>query len=105
MYEIIGSVHNNAFHPLWPDDVVGEIKDIHGNRVKTLGLTRRKIMEAVPLETGQLNLSAYEGKVIMIKYKTLQHLTQGKPWAVGVEIVETAGLILSALVQQIYKEK
>lgn len=50
----------------------------------------------MPPESGELNLNQYEGQAIMI-----QKLDQGG-WIYSAEVIDTAGPILSAVVEKLF---
>jgi hypothetical protein len=87
MNEFLGVVKDGKFQLLFPKDaLVGAF----------LRFTSIKIQQAVPPESGELDLSEYEGKVILIR----GHGDSG--WVYSARVVETAGPILALVVQHLF---
>lgn len=61
-------------------------------------LTDIQMQEARPPEAGELDLTEYEGKVIMINGQ------DGGRWIYSASIIDAAGPILTAVVNKVFKE-
>jgi hypothetical protein len=61
--------------------------------------TTSAMQAAVPPESGELDLSEYEGKAIMVRGHG-----GGGGWIYSAEVIDVAGPILTALVQQVFGE-
>lgn len=82
----IGIVDHGEFKRLLPS---GHVDDC-------ARLTRLAMQAALPPETGELNLEKYEGMAIMVRGY------DAGGWIYSAEIVDRAGPILTAVVQQVF---
>ena len=82
---ILGIVKNGKFTPVWPEkSVLGSTR-----------LTKIQMQEARPPESGEIDLTKYEGKAIMVDGHG-----GGGGWVYNTQIVDAAGPILTLLVQE-----
>ena len=81
--QFLGMVQNGRFQAL-------ERKGIPSR------LTTIQMQEAVPPESGELNLHKYEGRAIMVQGHG------GGGWIYSARIADEAGPILTAVVQQVF---
>ena len=83
----IGIVENGKFKLLFPKpDLQGEVR-----------LTSIDIQEARSPESGELDLTEYEGCAIAVQGH------DGGGWIYTVSVIDTGGAIITAMVQQIFK--
>ena len=61
-------------------------------------LTAIALQEAMPPEARELNLTEYEGQAIMVRGH------DGGGWIYSAEVIDVAGPILTAVVQQVFGE-
>ena len=59
-------------------------------------LTSLPMQAAQPPESGELDLTEYEGKAITVRGH------DGGGWIYSAEVIDQAGLILTAVVQQVF---
>lgn len=85
--QFLGIVQNGEFQLLLPDP---------GPLGRSVRLTSIAMQEARPPESGELDLSAYEGSAIMV------HGHDGGGWIYSARVIEQAGPILTAVVQHIF---
>lgn len=83
--EMMGLVRDGRFKPSVPS----------GRDEPYARLTTVQPQAAQPPESGEINLEEYEGRAIMVRGSD-----QGL-WIFGAEIVDTAGPILSAVVERL----
>lgn len=87
--KILGIVHDGKFMPL----------ENRSDISSPLRLTSIRIMEARTPESGELNLTAYEGAAIMVS---------GRPngdWLFSAEVLDHAGPILTAVALKVFGQK
>jgi hypothetical protein len=85
----LGLVQQGRFRPLAAEhDLIG-----------TFRLTSLPMQAAQPPESGELPLAEYEGSAIVVR-----GVDSGE-WIYGAVVVEQAGLILTAVVQEVFKPK
>jgi len=82
----IGKVENGEFKVLSPKGAPSGI----------IKFTSIGMQEAVPPETGKLDLTEYEGSVIAIQGH------DGGGWIYSARVIDTAGPIVTALVLQVF---
>lgn len=85
--QFLGTVQNGEFKPLVPDP---------GPITVPIRLTGISMQESVPPESGELDLTEYEGKAIMVRGH------DGGGWIYSAEVIDQAGPILTAVVQQVF---
>jgi hypothetical protein len=85
-HQVLGIVRDAQFHRLPPDPSF----DLPAR------LTRINVMEAVPPESREIDLSEYEGKAIMVA----GHDQGG--WIYSAEVIDEAGPILTAVVEKVF---
>jgi hypothetical protein len=85
-YAFLGVVEHERFKPLAIDHKVAE----------SYRLTSSSIQGSEPPESGELSLKEYEGSAILIR-----GMDSGE-WIYSAIVVERAGLIVTALVQQVF---
>ncbi len=82
----LGTVHDGKLQVLLPEDSRGiEVR-----------LTRIAVMEVIPPEAREVNLTEYENTAIMV-----HGLLMGE-WICRAEVIDAAGPILTAVVQQVF---
>ena len=84
--EILGMVENGRFKRLEPEGAIGDV----------LRLTSIQRQEARPPESGELNLSEYEGKAIMVS----GYVDSG--WVYEAGVIDEAGPTLTAVVRKVF---
>ena len=84
--QFLGIVQNGAFQCLVP----------HRPSGGSVRLTRIQMQEARPPESGELDLTEYEGQAIMVR----GHDDGG--WIYAAEVIDQAGPILTMVVQQVF---
>lgn len=84
----LGIVQNGQFLPLAPERAFG----------LSVGLTAIRMQEAIAPEAGELDLTDYEGKAIMVR----GHDAGG--WIYSATVVDHAGPILTAVVERLFVE-
>lgn len=83
---LLGIVGNGKFRLLWPGTgLPGGVR-----------LTSISMQEARPPETGELNLSEYEGCAIAVQGH------DGGGWIYQATVIDKGGPIVTALVQQVF---
>ena len=87
--QFVGIVQNGEFQSLWPSRLGG---------VPTR-LTRIAMQVAQSPESAEIRLDMYEGKAIMVR----GHSSGG--WIYSAEVIDEAGPILTAVVQQVFGQK
>ena len=85
--QFLGTVKNGAFQLLVAP---------HHPSGGSVRLTRIQMQTAQPPESEELNLNEYEGKAIMVRGH------DGGGWIYSAEVVDQAGPILTAVVQQLF---
>lgn len=81
--QFLGIVQNGIFQLLIP----------HRESVRLTGI---QMQEARPPETGELNLTEYEGQAVMIRGH------DSGDWIYSAEVIDQAGPILTMVVQQVF---
>jgi hypothetical protein len=84
--QFIGIVRNGKFERVFPQRPLGV----------SVGLTGIQMQEAVPPESAELDLTGYEGQAIMVCGY------DGGGWIYAARVVDQAGPILTAVVQQAF---
>ena len=84
--QFLGIVQNGTFQLLAPYRAPGG----------SVRLTRIQMQEARPPESAELGLTEHEGKAIMV------HGHDGGGWIYSAEVIDQAGPILTAVVQQVF---
>ncbi len=84
--KIIGVVQNAIFRPLDPSSSLSD----------TVRLTTIQMQASVPPESGEIDLTPYEGRAIMIRGH------DGGGWIYFAEVIDEAGSILTAVVQRVF---
>ena len=87
--QFLGMVRNGAFELLAPYRAPGG----------SVRLTRIQMQEARPPESAELDLTEYEGKAIMVRGYG------GGGWIYSAEVIDQAGPILTAVVQQVFARR
>jgi hypothetical protein len=88
--DFLGIVQNGEFTPLVPDP---------GPISVPIRLTGISMQESVPPESKELDLTEYEGKAIMVRGYG------GGGWIYSAEVIDQAGPILTAVVQQVFARR
>lgn len=83
---LIGIVEKGKFLPLFPKQPM----------TMPIRLTGIHMQEARPVESGELDLSSYEGKAVMISGH------DGGSWVYGAAIVDSGGPLITALVKKMF---
>lgn len=87
--KFLGIVQNGRFQRLTPEPApAGSVR-----------LTRISMQMAIPPESGELDLTKYEGSAIMVEGHN------GGGWIYSAEVVDKAGPILTAVVQQVFGQE
>jgi hypothetical protein len=84
--QVLGIVENGNFKRLEPNELLGDV----------LRLTSVQRQEARPPESGELNLTEYEGKAIMVAGYI------DSSWIYEAAVIDQAGAILTAVVQKVF---
>lgn len=84
--QLFGIVKDGEFRPLAPRSVLGA----------PVRLTQIQMQAALSPESGELDLTEYEGQAIMVS----GHGSSG--WIYSAVVVDQAGPILTAVVQQVF---
>jgi hypothetical protein len=84
--QVLGIVENGRFKRLEPGGPLGDF----------LRLTSIQRQEARPPESGEVNLTEYEGKAIMVS----GYVDSG--WVYSAAVIDEAGPILTAVVQKVF---
>jgi hypothetical protein len=87
--ELLGIVEDGELRLLLPYDPLGA-----GARLTTIAM-----IEAVSPESGEINLSDYEGRAVLVSGYN------GGGWIYSARIIEVAGPILSAVVLEVFGER
>ena len=86
---ILGIVKGGKFQPLWPEKTV----------LDSVRLTEIQMQEARSPESGELNLTKYEGQAVMVSGNG-----GGGGWVYDARIVDAAGPILTLLVSDRFSQ-
>ncbi len=86
---ILGIVNNGKFQPVWPEKSV----------LDSVRLTKIQMQEARSPESGEIDLSKYEGKAVMVDGNG-----GGGGWVYDARIVDAAGPILTILVLERFSQ-
>ena len=84
--QVLGIVENGSFKRLEPGGPLGDV----------LRLTSIQKQEARPPESGELNLTEYEGKAIMVTGYI------DSSWVYEASVEDVAGPILTTVVQKVF---
>ena len=84
--EFLGIVRDGLFHALTPP----------GAEDNLVRLTAIAMQVSVPVERGELDLTRYEGQAIMVQGH------DGGGWIYSAQVIDQAGPILTAVVQQVF---
>jgi len=90
----------------WGEEMLGIVRDgqfypvgVEGELVLPQRLTGIRMQEAIAPEAGELNLSRYEGRAIMIEGHG------GGGWIYSAQVVDEAGPILTAVVKEVFDDE
>ena len=84
---LIGIVENGRFKLLWPEpEFPTEVR-----------LTSIGMQEAVPPESGELDLTEYEGRAIAVQ-------GHGSDWIYSAAVIDSGGPIATALVREVLEK-
>ncbi len=87
--QILGIVQDGRFRPLVPERPLG----------RPARLTAIKMYEAIAPEAGELDLTDYEGRAIMVRGRN------GGGWIYSAAVVDSAGPILTTVVKRVFAER
>jgi hypothetical protein len=88
--DFLGIVQNGEFKVSVPDP---------GSLNVPVRLTSISMQESVPPESGEIELTEYEGKAIMVQGHG------GGGWIYSASVIDQAGPILTAVVQQVFASR
>jgi hypothetical protein len=87
--EFLGIVQLGQFHLLTPNHAAGA----------SVKITSIPMQAAQPPENGELDLTGYEGQVIMVRGH------DGGGWIYSSEVIDQAGPILTAVVRRVFGQQ
>ena len=88
MDTILGAVNGGRFVPLETVPTAGELEELR--------LTSIAMQEARSPESGELDLSPYEGSALLV------HGRKDSGWVYSAEVIDQAGPILTTVVLQVF---
>lgn len=86
--QFLGIVKNGQLQLLQPENLAGT----------SVRLTRIQMQEAVSVESGEIDLTEYEGKAIMVRGH------KSSEWIYSAEVIDQVGPILAAVVQKVFSQ-